>query len=86
LWVVRYPPELKDDSVEPDLEVSPPEGFLEKMVDTGFAVKNWVPQAEVLQHGAVGAFVTHCGWSSVLEWIVSGVPMIYWPLYAERKG
>ncbi|EMS48417.1 Anthocyanidin 5,3-O-glucosyltransferase [Triticum urartu] len=51
----------------------------------GFVVKNWAPQAEVLRHGAVGAFVTHCGWNSVLEGIVSGVPMICWPLYAEQR-
>ncbi|XP_044346243.1 UDP-glycosyltransferase 88B1 [Triticum aestivum] len=51
----------------------------------GFVVKNWAPQAEVLRHGAVGAFVTHCGWNSRLEGIVSGVPMICWPLYAEQR-
>ncbi|KAM0868955.1 hypothetical protein ACQ4PT_041004 [Festuca glaucescens] len=85
LWVVRNPPEQKDVSVEPDLEASLPEGFLEKTADRGFVVKNWAPQAEVLQHGAVGAFVTHCGWNSVLEGIVSGVPMICWPLYAEQR-
>jgi UDP:flavonoid glycosyltransferase YjiC (YdhE family) len=67
------------------LEASLPEGFLEKTADRGFVVKNWAPQAEVLQHGAVGAFVTHCGWNSVLEGIVSGVPMICWPLYAEQR-
>ncbi|KAM0834328.1 hypothetical protein ACQ4PT_063678 [Festuca glaucescens] len=82
LWVVRNPPEHKDESV---LEALLPEGFLEKTADRGFVVKNWAPQAEVLQHGAVGAFVTHCGWNSVLEGIVSGVPMICWPLYAEQR-
>jgi hypothetical protein len=82
LWVVRNPPEQKD---EPDLEASLPEGFLEETADRGFVVKNWAPQAEVLQHGAVGAFVTHCGWNSVLEGIVAGVPMICWPLYAEQR-
>ncbi|XP_037409466.1 anthocyanidin 5,3-O-glucosyltransferase-like [Triticum dicoccoides] len=85
LWVVRSPPEQKDESVEPDLQASLPEGFLEKTAGRGFVVKNWAPQAEVLRHGAVGAFVTHCGWNSVLEGIVSGVPMICWPLYAEQR-
>jgi hypothetical protein len=86
LWVVRDPPEHKDESVETDLlEASLPEGFLEETADRGFVVKNWAPQAEVLQHSAVGAFVTHCGWNSVLEGIVAGVPMICWPLYAEQR-
>jgi UDP:flavonoid glycosyltransferase YjiC (YdhE family) len=29
--------------------------------------------------------VTHCGWNSVLESIVNGVPMVAWPLYSEQK-
>ncbi|KAL6851754.1 hypothetical protein ACP4OV_020318 [Aristida adscensionis] len=48
-------------------------------------VKKWVPQAEVVQHEAVGAFVTHCGWNSMLEAIMAGLPMICWPLYAEQR-
>ncbi|KAJ1416985.1 UDP-glucuronosyl/UDP-glucosyltransferase [Sesbania bispinosa] len=26
----------------------------------------------------------HCGWNSVLEAVVAGVPMIAWPLHAEQ--
>jgi hydroquinone glucosyltransferase len=29
--------------------------------------------------------VTHCGWNSVLESVMHGVPMIAWPLYAEQR-
>jgi UDP:flavonoid glycosyltransferase YjiC (YdhE family) len=39
----------------------------------------------VLAHGAVGGFVTRCGWNSVLEAVVSGVPMLAWPMYAEQR-
>ncbi|KAK5775133.1 hypothetical protein PVK06_043002 [Gossypium arboreum] len=45
----------------------------------------WAPQVEVLSHPSIGGFLTHCGWNSTMESIVNGVPMIAWPLYAERK-
>ncbi|BAF18021.2 UDP-glycosyltransferase 13 [Oryza sativa Japonica Group] len=84
LWTVRSPPEEQSTSPEPDLERLLPAGFLERTKDRGMVVKNWVPQAEVVQHEAVGAFVTHCGWNSTLEAIMSALPMICWPLYAEQ--
>ncbi|KAL6851755.1 hypothetical protein ACP4OV_020319 [Aristida adscensionis] len=85
LWAVRSPPEEQKDFPELDLERLLPAGFLEKTRDRGMVVKNWVPQAEVVQHEAVGAFVTHCGWNSTLEAIMAGLPMICWPLYAEQR-
>nr|CAB3474174.1 unnamed protein product [Digitaria exilis] len=87
LWVVRNPPPEHGSNsvVEPDLESLLPEGFLERTRERGFVVRNWAPQSEVLRHRSIGAFVTHCGWNSVLEGIASGVPMICWPLYAEQR-
>ncbi|KAF0924224.1 hypothetical protein E2562_009935 [Oryza meyeriana var. granulata] len=86
LWAVRNPPEEQSTSLDPDLERLLPTGFLERTKDRGMVVKNWVPQAEVVQHEAVGAFVTHCGWNSTLEAIMSALPMICWPLYAEQAS
>lgn len=51
----------------------------------GLLVPNWAPQVEILSHGSTGEFLSHCGWSSVLETIVHGVPLIAWPLFAEQK-
>ena len=82
LWAVRS---REQSSREPDLEALLPDGFLERTRGRGLVLKNWAPQTQVLRHEAVGAFVTHCGWNSVLEAVMSGVPMICWPLYAEQR-
>ncbi|CAI9101744.1 OLC1v1039141C1 [Oldenlandia corymbosa var. corymbosa] len=90
LWVVRSPPS-KDKSKrylpppEPELDLLLPDGFLERTEDRGLIVKSWAPQLEILNHGSVGGFVTHCGWNSVLEAVCAGVPMVAWPLYAEQR-
>nr|XP_020173404.1 anthocyanidin 5,3-O-glucosyltransferase-like [Aegilops tauschii subsp. strangulata] len=92
LWVVQSPPRDIDDPAkkldklpEPDLDALLPEGFLERTKGMGLVVKSWAPQRDVLAHDAVGAFVTHCGWNSVLETVMSGMPMLAWPLYAEQR-
>uniref|UniRef100_A0A1D1Y162 UDP-glycosyltransferase 73B5 n=1 Tax=Anthurium amnicola TaxID=1678845 RepID=A0A1D1Y162_9ARAE len=63
-----------------------PEGFEERMGESGrgLLVRNWAPQPEILSHGSTAAFLTHCGWNSVLEGLVSGVPLIGWPMAAEQ--
>ncbi|CAN6337018.1 unnamed protein product [Urochloa humidicola] len=77
--------ELFGYHADPDLHTLLPEGFLERTKGRGLVVKLWAPQVDVLHHKATGAFVTHCGWNSVMEGIMAGVPMLCWPLYAEQK-
>ncbi|RYR75033.1 hypothetical protein Ahy_A02g009744 isoform C [Arachis hypogaea] len=62
-----------------------PKGFVERTKRKGLVVPNWAPQAQVLAHESIGGFLTHCGWNSILESVVNGVPLIAWPLYAEQK-
>ncbi|KAF8696346.1 hypothetical protein HU200_037253 [Digitaria exilis] len=81
LWVVRRPPG-EDDA---DLDAILPDGFVARTEGKGLVVMSWAPQSEVLAHGAVGGFVTHCGWNSVLEAVMGGVPMLAWPMYAEQR-
>jgi UDP:flavonoid glycosyltransferase YjiC (YdhE family) len=44
----------------------------------------WSPQGAVLAHPAVGGFWTHCGWSSVVEAVCEGVPMLVHPCLADQ--
>ncbi|KAE8773051.1 Anthocyanidin 5,3-O-glucosyltransferase [Hordeum vulgare] len=84
LWVVRRPPGDEHQPAD-DLDSLFPKGFLRRTKERGLVVMSWAPQREVLAHGAVGGFVTHCGWNSVLEAVMAGVPMLAWPLYAEQR-
>ncbi|CAL5079640.1 unnamed protein product [Urochloa decumbens] len=45
----------------------------------------WVPQVRVLAHGAVGAFLTHCGWGSTAEGLFGfGHPLVMLPFVADQ--
>ena len=61
-----------------------PEGWKERVGDRGMVVAGWAPQTAILAHPAVGAFVTHCGWNSILETVVAGVPALTWPMVFEQ--
>ncbi|XP_065872042.1 abscisate beta-glucosyltransferase-like [Euphorbia lathyris] len=50
----------------------------------GLIIKGWAPQLLILEHKAIGGFVSHCGWNSTLEGVSFGLPMITWPLGAEQ--
>ncbi|KAJ0961984.1 hypothetical protein J5N97_029812 [Dioscorea zingiberensis] len=60
-----------------------PPGFLDRVAGRGLVVP-WAPQKEVLAHFAIGAFLTHCGWSSILESIVGGVPLLCRPFFGDQ--
>ncbi|KAL8097152.1 scopoletin glucosyltransferase-like [Apium graveolens] len=78
IWVVRKGTNDKES------EDWMPEGFEERMKGKGLIIRGWAPQMLILDHEAIGGFVTHCGWNSTLEGIAAGVPMVTWPLFAEQ--
>jgi hypothetical protein len=86
LWVLRGPPAGSGSGHPTDANLGDllPDGFLERTKAQGVVWPGWAPQLEILAHAAVGGFVTHCGWNSVLESLWHGVPMAPWPLYAEQ--
>uniref|UniRef100_A0A0E0KP23 Glycosyltransferase n=1 Tax=Oryza punctata TaxID=4537 RepID=A0A0E0KP23_ORYPU len=77
LWNVR------PDLVKGDGAALPPE--FAAATEARSMLSTWCPQAEVLEHEAVGVFLTHSGWNSTLESIVAGVPMVCWPFFAEQQ-
>ncbi|XP_074278875.1 scopoletin glucosyltransferase-like [Silene latifolia] len=79
IWVVRN----GDDKGKNDDEWLP-SGFEQRTEGRGLIIRGWAPQVLILEHAALGAFVTHCGWNSTLEGISAGMPMVTWPMFAEQ--
>ncbi|MED6127545.1 hypothetical protein PIB30_089037 [Stylosanthes scabra] len=79
LWAMRLSLNKGNDN-----ENALPEGFLEWMEGRGM-ICEWAPQVEILAHKAIGGFVSHCGWNSILESLWFGVPILTWPIYAEQQ-
>ncbi|GKA07410.1 anthocyanidin 3-O-glucosyltransferase 5-like protein [Tanacetum coccineum] len=96
VWVVRPPPTSSTAEGAyfvagggPDHESGPscflPKGYLARNEKLGLVVLLWAPQVEILNHVSIRGFLSHYGVSSVCESIAAGVPMIAWPLHAEKR-
>ncbi|KAL2230372.1 UDP-glycosyltransferase 86A1-like [Sesamum indicum] len=60
-----------------------PPGFMADTEDKGLIIP-WCDQRAVLSSTAIGAFLTHCGWNSLLESIWYGVPVICYPFSTDQ--
>ncbi|KAL6324842.1 hypothetical protein AAG906_018369 [Vitis piasezkii] len=63
---------------------SPPDGFEERVGERGKVIKGWAPQVSILSHRAVGGFLSHCGWNSLIEGVVCGAMILGWPMEADQ--
>ncbi|KAL6582917.1 hypothetical protein OROMI_004995 [Orobanche minor] len=79
LWALRKPAGSgQDDTIEL------PEGFEERVKGRGVVWKKWAPQLEILGYGSIGGFLTHCGWSSIVEGLMFGKPLIMLPFLVDQ--
>ncbi|KAL5211591.1 hypothetical protein ABZP36_022438 [Zizania latifolia] len=78
LWVVK-----ESEAATPEVQEWL-DALKARTAGRGLVVRGWAPQLAILSHGAVGGFVTHCGWNSLLEAISHGVPVVTWPHFADQ--
>ncbi|XP_021610013.1 UDP-glycosyltransferase 86A2 [Manihot esculenta] len=74
---------LRPDIVSSEDADPLPVGFKEEVADRGIVIP-WCRQKEVLAHPAIGGFLTHCGWNSILESVWCQIPLLCFPLYTDQ--
>nr|CAB3487702.1 unnamed protein product [Digitaria exilis] len=74
LWALRR---------DPSWRAGLPDGFAARVAGRGKVV-DWAPQEDVLRHGAVGCYLTHCGWNSTMEAVRHGVPLLCYPVAGDQ--
>ncbi|KAK8491258.1 hypothetical protein V6N13_127961 [Hibiscus sabdariffa] len=60
-----------------------PDGYSERVSKQGKLV-SWAPQLQILQHEAVGLYITHCGWNSTMEAIQCRKRLLCYPVAGDQ--
>ncbi|KAG0586396.1 hypothetical protein KC19_2G087600 [Ceratodon purpureus] len=80
LWIIRLPDAghvmVSKQPTKEEISAILPPGFEERTKGRGLFHSSWVPQPKILSHKAVGLFISHCGWNSILEAISSSTPIL----------
>ncbi|KAL6220187.1 hypothetical protein ACLB2K_007944 [Fragaria x ananassa] len=79
-WVLRKPSHGSGDGDSVKL----PDGFEDRVKGRGLVWTTWAPQLKILSHESVGGFLTHCGWSSIIESLQYGCPLIMLPFMYDQ--
>lgn len=88
IWVIGRILRSSRESKQEDQRVEDllPKEFEERMRESkrGLIIRGWAPQLLILEHQAVGGYMNHCGWNSIIEGVTAGLPMITWPFASEQ--
>ncbi|KAL8042476.1 hypothetical protein ABFX02_09G053600 [Erythranthe guttata] len=66
------------------IEEALPEGFTERVGGRGVVHGGWVQQTQILNHPSVGCFVTHCGFGSMCESLMSDAQIVAVPQFGDQ--
>ncbi|KAJ4911358.1 UDP-glycosyltransferase 79B9 [Raphanus sativus] len=61
-----------------------PEGFEERVKGRGIVWGEWVQQPLILAHPSIGCFVTHCGFGSMWESLMSDCQIVMLPFLGDQ--
>ncbi|XVF35066.1 hypothetical protein REPUB_Repub18cG0112900 [Reevesia pubescens] len=84
IWVIRNRPVLVEGQMGDEDII--PQGFEERVSDRGLVLRDWAPQLRILGHSSVGGFLTHCGWSSIIEALKFGRALILFSGASSDQG
>ncbi|KAF5191949.1 Glycosyltransferase [Thalictrum thalictroides] len=79
-FLVRLRPPFGAETLEEAL----PEGFQERVRGRGVVHERWVQQKLILSHPSVGCFVSHCGFGSVWDSLMSTCQIVLVPQSSDQ--